>query len=311
MWNKRTKIFSVVIITLCLILLAGVLPVSANSNQGSIPTLAPPLAVPPPNFNPLTATDQELQQYGFPSRPSDAKELQEWENVMQYAKQYVKPDQHPSSFIHGLVRTSTSSHWAGYVVNGTDNKINGNAPLYTQATGEWTQPTYSGTNAVASLWVGMGGWTGSSSIVQAGADSNVPGSTKYEFWVEDAPAGTVWEATPVVNAGNILYVDVQYGGSTSTAFLLNSSTTQYTTVSFNTPNYDGKSADYIYEAINYPPYPSWGSSAFSSCLLSSNLFGITDFDSFGYEQINMKSGSTLHGWPSTSPSNASFTMYSK
>lgn len=197
------------------------------------------------------------------------------------------------------------------MVNGADNKINGVAPSYTEAYGEWNQVAYSGTSAVVSFWVGMGGWTGSSSIVQAGADSNVPGSPKYEFWVEDYPLGTIWEAQPAVNAGNRLYVHVQYLGSTSIAFLLNESTTQYTTVTFNSPYYDGKSADYIYEAPLSPPYPSWGSTLFSCCWLSSNLSGFGYFNSYNYEKINMRYGGVLHGWPSDNPSNASFTMYSQ
>ena len=107
MWNKKIKIFSAIFIALCLILSLNVLPVNADSNHVLIPTLVPQIGAPPSGFNPLTATDNELQQYGFPSRPSDAKELQEWETVMQYAKYYVKPDQHPSTFVHGLIRTGT------------------------------------------------------------------------------------------------------------------------------------------------------------------------------------------------------------
>lgn len=34
--------------------------------------------VPPPGWTPLTGTDQELQTYGLPARPSDPAELQDW-----------------------------------------------------------------------------------------------------------------------------------------------------------------------------------------------------------------------------------------
>jgi hypothetical protein len=38
--------------------------------------------VPPPGWNPLKATDEELNYYNFPPRPEDAELLKEWEKIV-------------------------------------------------------------------------------------------------------------------------------------------------------------------------------------------------------------------------------------
>ena len=86
--------------------------------QGILPTLAEQLPEPPPGFNPLTATSADLQKYGFPEKPTSETELKAWEEVMQNAKEYVKPVQIPSRAVHGLVGTTNTPNWAGYVVRG-------------------------------------------------------------------------------------------------------------------------------------------------------------------------------------------------
>lgn len=213
-----------------------------------------------------------------------------------------------------VVRTSYNMNWAGYVVKGGDNPNNGYTPRYTETIGEWYQVSYSGSGMVA-FWTGLGGVPGSNSIVQAGATSNLPTSPYYEFWVEDCPSGAINEATPSVNAGDQLYVHVAYGGSTSTAFLLNETTVTYTTVSFNTPYYDGKSADYIYEDPTYASvYPQWGSTQFSTCYLywtdDSNNGGSGYFDSYNYEKVIMRDTINNKGWPDNPSSSGAFTMHS-
>ena len=45
----------------------------------------------PSSFNPLTATDAELKQYGFPRRPTDPTELAQWTTLMEHAKIFITP----------------------------------------------------------------------------------------------------------------------------------------------------------------------------------------------------------------------------
>ena len=42
--------------------------------------------VAPPDFNPLTATDEQLQRYGVEPRPKDAQELAEWKDKVKNFK---------------------------------------------------------------------------------------------------------------------------------------------------------------------------------------------------------------------------------
>ena len=173
---------------------------------------------------------------------------------MSHAKTYDPPQQTASNYVHGALDHATYSKlWAGYVAEATNNKVGGVAPIYNHVQVSWVQPTYTGTIADPSLWVGIGGYyANTNGLVQAGADSyasGAGGSSRYEFWVEDYPNGTVWEASPAVSAGNTLYSDVTYNGSTSSAFLENITTGHYTTIPFNTPYYDGSTAELVFEYV--------------------------------------------------------------
>lgn len=178
----------------------------------------------------------------------------------------------------------------------------------------WTQPSYNEgldlNPADPSFWVGMGGYGGVQNLVQAGADSganNAGGSTQYEFWVEDysgnpATNGTHWEAKPVVYPGDTLYVDVTYAGATSLAYLENETTGQYTTVTFNTPNYNGSTADYINEAVGstYTDWSSWKSVTFSGANFSYNGGGGV-INAFPTTEIVMTNTGTSSGTVESQP----------
>ncbi len=136
MWKKIFS--SLVVVFILTILLPGAIfgDVNTDSNQGILPTLAEQLPEPPANFNPLTATSAELSKYGFPEKPTSETELKAWEDAMAHAKYYVKPDQKPSTAVHGLFATDYSVNWAGYVVSYANNKGgDGFYPLYYEANG--------------------------------------------------------------------------------------------------------------------------------------------------------------------------------
>jgi hypothetical protein len=318
MWKKIFRSLSFVIVLIILFLGINFGYVNAESNQrGVLPTLADPLPAPPANFNPFVATSAELLKYGFPEKPTSEMELKTWGNAMAHAKYYVKPDQKPSTTVHGLVRTRYGTNWAGYVVSSPDNKRNNLSPQYIGVRGFWTQPTYSGSGC-PSFWLGLGGYS-TGYCVQAGADSNasaVGGSSRYEFWVEDLPSGCIWQAQPAVSGGNQLYVSINYYGATSTALLENATTGQYTIVSFNTPYYDGTAADYIYEAVMWSSlgYPSWGSTPFQVCTLywkdSSGATGAGYFSNYNYTKIIMQTNQGVIKATPSDPSNGNFTITS-
>lgn len=47
--------------------------------------------VPPEDFDPLTASNEELKQYGIPERPNDEESLAFWESLFSNKPTYIAP----------------------------------------------------------------------------------------------------------------------------------------------------------------------------------------------------------------------------
>ena len=284
--------------------------------SGIMPQIAQSESIAPPDqFNPLKATDSELAKYGFPARPKDESELSEWNYLMSQAKYYVEPTQTPSQYTFA----SYSATWTGYMAEAENNKVSGIRPLYKYATATWIQPTYTGTTATPSFWVGIDGHN-NDFVLQAGTAANATrmgGSTRYQFWVENYPLGIIWQATPVINAGNTVYTSVTYNGYTSRAFLQNVTTGFYTVVDFYSPYYVGDSVEMIHEAPG-GIYSHWGSVLMKYCQIgytigSTYLSG--GISSYSLTEIIMTTDGTFNGairaYPSAPPvQNNRFTIYS-
>ena len=133
---------------------------------------------PPNGFNPLVATDQELEQYGFPARPTSADALSTWTNVMRHWKNAPAPSLDftgPSSGTAGHATSTSSSaspsqyaagQWAGwydyspypgfyYAVQSYITVPNVGAACNAQ---QGTEP---------GIWVGLGGYN-SGNLLQSG-----------------------------------------------------------------------------------------------------------------------------------------------
>lgn len=108
MQKNRIVIFSsiVIIISSLFFSVSPSVANAASNKQGILPAVIDQINEPPANFNPLKATSQELEKYGFPKKPTDVKALQEWENAMEHAKYYVKPEQKASTAVHGTAYSS-------------------------------------------------------------------------------------------------------------------------------------------------------------------------------------------------------------
>ena len=270
------------------------------SMASNLPTFLAPLPAPPTGFNPLQATAAQLAHYGFPPRPTDPTALATWTQAMQDALHYVVPDQVPSTSIHS---PDYNYNWAGYVATSSNN----GGQQFVGAQASWVQPYWpggSGSTADPSFWVGVGGQSSScQDIVQAGADSgatNAGGSTHYEFWVEDAPKGTLWQLTPSVGPNDTVYVSVFYNGpnNSSEAFLENETTSTYTAVPFSAPDYTGCSADFINEDVGAPTagYADYGTTTFSGAyVFPANGNNDGDFYKFSLTEDIMTNTGTSSG----------------
>ncbi len=270
------------------------------------------------NFHALTASASELQRFHFPARPTNPSRLAEWEKIMGNLKTYVAPVQIPSTTTH-----EQTSNWAGYDVQGQNN--GGTGVYYTDTNAYWIQPTYAvdGTSD-PSFWVGQGGDSnvGGYDIVQAGADSgaeNAGGTTQYEFWVENWPKGTMWQAKPSVSPGDTVYVDVNWANGEAWAILSDQTKGTWTQVPFSAPDTQNlNTADYINENVtptNFDLWKDWGSVNFYSGQLSwyngsNGNSGSGDMSSYNDTPVSMIYNQITYSSPSAVNSSTSgFTVY--
>jgi hypothetical protein len=301
----------------------------------NIPTVIYPDTnkVAPSTFNPLTAKDNDLKKYGFPSKPKDKKSLLQWEKAMSHAKKHISL----SHFSFGNKRhgIDAENNWMGY--DCLSRNINNNV-LINETFTSFVLPSYNGNNNDdPAIWTGIGGDTGdtgSTSIVQAGADLNatgiVPqngksygGSSKYEFWVEDFPENVIYFPDIKIKPGDTLFVFVSYSYSTtgtSQAYFEDETTGEYGTKNFDGKYYDGSSADAICELTDWQYDGNWPNIQFNANNVG--YFTVTgldkpngpeQFNTLGNlicnEQILVDNNYTLYGEPSAIDANGGFTIY--
>jgi len=183
-------------------------PKVATSVRGVYTFMAPPKG-----FNPLTATNRELWQYGLPDPPDksvDATGYAAWARAMQALRIHVS-DFRATKITHGPMKPAgavreaisngaqqtTSSNWSG--VAGTNkNKVWKDTTSYDAVYSIWNVPTAlapfgapkeDGPNWVVANWNGVDGFS-DGDVVQGGTDSiyNWTTGASYVGWVEWYPS---------------------------------------------------------------------------------------------------------------------------
>ncbi len=258
-------------------------------------------AAPPQGFDPLTASDQDLAEYGFPPRPdqaTSAKAFASWTKAMAASKSRIAaPKLALTNIFHGPAKMQAnapktgsdlyySGNWSGYVnLNGVTS-YNANSfyfiiadyvvPVANQAfgvcTGRWDYE---------SSWVGIDGFY-SSDVLQAGTESDAfcSGSTRatyYSPWFEWYPYGETRITNLPIAPGDDYFVEVWSTTSTTGhAYLVNENTDQYVDLTFYAPSGTkliGNSAEWVVERpsvggslanlTNYIADVFWDSEAFT------------------------------------------------
>lgn len=250
---------------------AGRAPIDERPMQHVVPTNFPGVYAftqPPADFNPMTASRDELEAWGYPPRPSAqegsaglarwAEEVNTTSRLQRVVPDLVKKEGvyhrplqnfRPKTSTNGAKSiTGTSSNWSGYaLVPGT-----GAQPFY-EVDGHWTVPTVTqapgtcnGGWDYSSHWVGIGGFN-DAYLLQAGSAANVfcdIGSNLAEYfpWIEwlpqselvlykNASTGTLFPFAP----GDYLVVHIVAtnfsGGVSTTGSLYFSDVTQGWTTS--------------------------------------------------------------------------------
>lgn len=216
----------------------------------------------PASFHPLTATNAELQKYGFPLRPTAPGQLRMWQKAMAHWKSSPRPTVTVTDiynrmlFSHSVAHTPSqrivngtteSSNWSGYYTDSSYNR-------WDAAQGSFIQPTdYSSSpNKYESGWVGLGG-VNSGALIQDGTQMN---AGQYGAWYEylgNGGAGVpeINFNSITVNPGDQIYTFVSYDPNNGQAYFYvedeTNGTSQSATVDLGSDYYDGTTAEWINE----------------------------------------------------------------
>ena len=187
--------------------------------------------MPPKEFEPLAANAEELEEYGFPARPSEPEALSEWEEDMAaYSSVPGEPEEmcrademtevlEPESSeakgeaAEGAQEWSTSN-WAGFLATEL-----GDPNYYVGIQGDYVQPNThpdlcSGSQEVS--WIGLGGY-GIPSLTQTG--TGIDEKNHFYAWLEWlGPKGTGINIHRIrslhIHPGDHIHLYMSYGQST-------------------------------------------------------------------------------------------------
>jgi hypothetical protein len=221
---------------------------------------------PPPNFDPVKATDRERLVYGIPRCPIENPDaVARWTRKLSRPYKMIRPEFKPRDTRRKVRQNFLSTHgpqtsynWAGAIVSpppGTTFK-------WVESTWRFPQSYLPGGSQpnieyFASTWIGMD----DGDILQAGCDSDVDksgGSTPHQYnpWWEWYPAGSFWITNLTFSPGDeiSLLICVTQDSTTSAAVFFGNNT-KNTAAFFHATapagtTLLGNSAEWIVEALS-------------------------------------------------------------
>jgi len=289
---------------LSMLLLAVPLASSAQHlKPNELPTNIPgatTIAAPPQGFDPLTASDQDLDYYGFPPRPNATaapKAYASWKSAIAASKTRILPTLEVTNVFHGPAKKKASTskesntlesyNWSGYVNNSGIRTYSNSSfyflysdfvvPVANQAFGACNGGWDFGSN-----WVGIDG-DGSGDVLQAGIEFDAycldlvtpMAATYYSPWFEWYPNGETRITNLPIAPGDDYFVEVWNTSSTAGhAYLVNRNLNEYVIINFSAPSGTklvGNSAEWVVERpgvdgslatlTNYIADPVWSAYA--------------------------------------------------
>jgi len=251
-------------------------------------------AAPPEGFGALTASDEQLADFGFPPRPDPAvlpKQYASWAKAILASHTRIVPTLEQTSIFHGPARlreevesgrasTLESYNWSGYVDLNDATRFGSSSfsaiatdvvvPTASQAFG-----VCSGNADYGSSWAGMDGAT-SNDVLQAGIEFDAycfegVTATLYSAWFEWYPSAEIRITNFPIAPGDDYFLEVWNTSATQGyAYLVNENANEAVTISFNPPSGTkliGNSAEWITERpesngttatlTNYIAEPFW------------------------------------------------------
>jgi hypothetical protein len=245
------------------------------------------IAAPPAGFDPISASDQDLQYHGFPPRPNQTtapKAYATWVEAIQHSKKRIVPTLEQTAIFHGPVQqtkapasanaaqnslasapskasnVSYSSNWSGYVDFSGATSYGSSSYYYlvnkfVVPVAEQAFHGCTGGWDYGSAWNGIDGW-GSPDVLQAGIefDAYCSGTTRatfYSAWYEWYPYSEVRISGFPIAPGDDMFVEVWHTTATQGyAYLVNYNNNQSVTIGFTAlagTTLRGNSAEWVVE----------------------------------------------------------------
>jgi hypothetical protein len=208
---------------------------------------------PPASFNPLTATDAELDRYGFPPRPGQdlgPGVLERWERRVMSQTRIVPQLQQTNTFhapARNIKQTKTapgvieanSENWSGYAIVDSSNpfvrpgsqvEAQFIVPKPASGCGSKTD-TYSSAN-----WVGIDG-AFSNDVLQAGTETDLNCATgpAYYAWIEWYPNSEIRVTNLAIAPGDLMSISVFIAADSSKHLSIENLTTRKSVALAMTP----------------------------------------------------------------------------
>lgn len=207
---------------------------STSSNSPTVHTtniLNGHYVIPPKGFNPLKATNAELEKYHFPKRPKNQKKLKQWKQLMAHAAHFVAPVFGTPKGKATSVSNEDLKNWSGYEVRDSQDRIH-------EVYGQWSVPDVNNSNrkSYSVTWIGMGGdgqTAGASQLIQEGTRQDyINGAGHYSVWWERLTPKSDTLMVPITNftvaPDQDIEAEITVDLSTTTYFIENTTTGKYT-----------------------------------------------------------------------------------
>ncbi len=293
--------------------------------------------LPPEDFDPLSATDEQLSTYGIPPRPdiNNEDDYLSWVEIVDGVNfvpmtelEVLLHSEKESAPVHTCSETNKYSstvpdksvNWSGYV----SNLGSSSSEFYTQVQVDYVEPTLTSNGGICGngVWIGLGDANGSQKLVQAGTAIKLMEPDKHYAWFECIGSGVNSHPQTIkgfnVNPGDKIhiYISFQAANDLFNWYIVNSTTGQAMS---DTPIYDsdiyfdGSSVEWIVERpkltniytdeVMYDELANYGSVTFTNCkaMLNTSTSWTNLEDLSGVTAMTMTSKGKLGGNTLSSP----------
>lgn len=198
--------------------------------------------MPPKGFDPSKATNTQLEEYGFPSRPSSPAALARWSAEMGSWRAATRPPPFLAE-THTSSNATYSSNWSGYAVTGGPG-------TYTHAEAWYSEPSYYSsvcTTNAESTWAGIGGFPSTSALGQNGTAHGVPGLGDHQAWWEIVPGYNMMAVNFYGHPGYLFDASTRWLGNGYRFYYYDNWSASSIAFDVSSSTYSGNSAEVVAE----------------------------------------------------------------